>query len=214
MDSYDASYDYRQCDQIWQRVSPEYNPYPDARNHCPQPLPGLQPVPPPAALLPGEQLDPCCMGTVAMQSIDVLKGYIESELSDQRYYVAFARQAPNAQAARALRELGAEEGEHARRLLAVYYLITGACHRPAIACDKIRICSYCEALRGRYHQEACGGFNYIRTADETTDPCLTKLLTELSEAEYRHARRLLELLEQALCTKVTCATPHNSRLTP
>ena len=53
---------------------------------------------------------------------------------------------------------------------------------------------WAEELRRSYHEEACGGLNYARTADSTTDVCLVKLLNELSEDEYRHAELLMKLL--------------------
>ena len=53
---------------------------------------------------------------------------------------------------------------------------------------------WAEELRRSYHEEACSGLNYARTADGTTDVCLVKLLNELSEDEYRHAERLMVCL--------------------
>jgi rubrerythrin len=40
--------------------------------------------------------------------------------------------------------------------------------------------------------------NYARSADGTTDPCLAKLLNELSADEYRHAEELMAMLERAI----------------
>ena len=40
--------------------------------------------------------------------------------------------------------------------------------------------------------------NYLRAADGTTDPCLSRLLTELGEDEYRRADQLLALLERGM----------------
>ncbi|QNL43662.1 ferritin-like domain-containing protein [Oscillibacter hominis] len=189
-------YDYRQYDRIWERVAPTLNPYPAARTQnsaAAAPMTVQE-----EENLPGAEQNPCCMGSQAAESLEVLKGFIEEELADRRYYLAFARQAPNASAGRTLREIAADEAGHAKRLLAVYYLITGECFRPAFSSERISIGPWCAALRGRYHEEACGGFNYIRAAEGTTDPCLSRLLTQLSEDEYRHADRMLALLERAL----------------
>ena len=82
--------------------------------------------------------------------------------------------------------------------MAVHYLITGHCYQPAIVCQQPQLLPWCQALRHRYHAEACGGLNYIRAAEGTTDPCLGKLLTALSETEYRHADTLLAMLSRAL----------------
>ena len=133
---------------------------------------------------PGAQTDPCCMGSAAMESIAVLAGFVEEELADCRHYTAFARQAP-AGARTALQKLAAEEAEHARMLMAVYYLITGKCYQPHVSCDRVYIGPYCPALRERYHTAACTALNYERAAESTTDVCLRKLLQELGEASYR-----------------------------
>lgn len=194
-----STYDYRQYDRIWQRVSPNLNPYPGAAAPAMEPVPGVPSTPPSSSegTLPGAVENPCCMGSAAMEMLEVLKGFIEEELEDRSYYLAFARQAPS-WARQALRDTAAVEAAHARRLMAVYYLITGECYHPALACGSICVGALCPALRNRYHEEACQGLNYIRAAEGTTDPCLTKLLTEFSQDEYRNADRMMELLERAL----------------
>ncbi len=159
------------------------------------PLPPLQGVPP--TELPGAIMNPCCMGTAAAEMLQVLVGFIEEELADQRYYSAAARQGP-AWARQRLREIQTDEGTHARRLMTAYYLITGECYQPAISCARIRIGPWCAALRERYHMEACNALNYARAAEGTTDPCLSKLLEELSKEEYQHSTELMLLLERSL----------------
>ena len=191
-----AGWDRERYEKLWQRVAPGLSPYPPGEygEGMMRPADSRQ-----SGLLgePGAQADPCCLGSAAMESIEVLTGFAEEELADCRHYTAFARQAP-AGARAVLQKLAAEEAEHARLLMAVYYLITGKCYQPHVSCDRVYIGPYCPALRERYHAEACGGFNYIRAAEGTTDPCLQKLLTELSESEYRHANTVLALLEKAL----------------
>lgn len=147
--------------------------------------------------LPGADRDPCCMGTAAGEMLEVLVGFIEEELEDQRQLQALARQGPAWARAR-LRELAAAEGERARRLMAVYYLITGRCYRPRLPADRIGPLRWCETLRARYHDAACNGLNYIRAAEGTTDPCLRRLLEEFSDEEYRQADALLTMLERSL----------------
>ena len=199
-----APYDYRQYDKLWQRVAPSLNPYPGgelpARQETAPEASAPAPTPPgtlPESNLPGAEQNPCCMGTAAQDDLNVIQGFIEGELSDQRYYQAFARQAP-AHARQTLRNIAQDEGEHARRLMAVYYLITGRCYRPSISCDRVYIGAYCPALRERYHEEACGWMNYIRASEGTTDPCLQKIFTELAVDELRHADAMRLLLERAL----------------
>ena len=137
------------------------------------------------------------MGTAAEEMLEVLVGFAEEELEDQRQLQALARQGPAWARAR-LRELAAEEGEHARRLMAVYYLVTGRCYRPRLPAGQIGPLHWCETLRARYHDAACNGLNYIRAAEGTTDPCLRRLLEEFSDDEYRQADALLTMLERSL----------------
>ena len=186
------TYDYRRYDRIWQRVSPTLEPYPAAPEDTTTALTTRQ-----EAQLPGADINPCCLGSAAMEMLDVLTGYIEEELADQRYYTALLRRAP-AWAQPMVQRLAEEEGRHAKRLMAVYYLITGKCYCPAIPCGCIRIEHWCPALRQRYHAEACGALNYARSADETTDICLKRIFTDLSQEEYRHADTISRLLERSL----------------
>ena len=65
---------------VWQRVDPTLQPYP------PQ-----QSTTQPAVQQPVQQpVDVCCMGTAAQEDIDVIRGFIEEELSDRRSYLACA----------------------------------------------------------------------------------------------------------------------------
>ncbi len=196
-------YDYRQYDRVWQRVAPTLEPYPgmdqaapsapEARAETP---PESQPSPP-ESQLPGAQPNPCCMGTAAEEMLEVLTGFIEESLADRQYFLAIARQGP-VWARQRLRDIADDEASHARRLLAAHYLITGQCYRPAVHRSPVCVGQWCAALRERYHLEACSGFNYARAADSTTDPCLIRLLNELSADEYRHADTILRLLERSL----------------
>ena len=114
------------------------------------------------------------MGSEAMELLAVLEGYIEEELEDRRRYLALSRQAPS-WARQTLRDMAEEENGHARRLMAARYLITGQPYRPnrgVAACSARGVGA--EELRRSYHEEACGGLNYARTADGTTDVCLVE----------------------------------------
>ena len=201
------TYDFRKYDQIWRRVAPNLEPYPDLREPA---VPAMTPLAsgaaprasqPPAGEdlehLPGAEENPCCMGTMAQEELGVIEGFIEVELADRRTYQAFARRAP-AFARGTMRDLANASGAAARRLMTAYYLITGNCYRPAVASGRISIDSWCPALRERYHVEACNGMNYLRAGEETTDPCLGRLLKELGEESYRQADQLMALLERAL----------------
>ena len=219
-------YDFRQYDRIWQRVAPNLEPYPGMcamSGVSPAAEPGMagpavpaqpvtpagpaqpvtpampaQPViPPQAGLLPGADANPCCMGTAAAEMLDVLTGYIEDAHSDRRAILALVRIAPG-WARQRLRDIAAELGEQAKRLMAAHYLITGNCYRPSVAGTAPRPDRWCPALRERYHAAACAGLNYARSADDTNDPCLARLLNDLSAASYRHADALMRLLERGL----------------
>lgn len=221
-------YDFRKYDRIWQRVAPGLEPYPasqqssSASNHSQMPASSstvsssdpaltqsaqqkthIQPnMARQESLLPGADPNPCCMGTAAAELLEVLSGFIEEELEDQRQLLALARYASSVRQAsffrQRLRDMAAEEGAHARRLMTAYYLITGECYRPSISCGRIHIDHWCSALRERYHAAACNGLNYQRTAESTTDLCLIRLLNELSADEYRHADILMCILERSL----------------
>lgn len=99
-------------------------------------------------------------------------------------------------ARRLLRQLAGEEGSHARRLMGVYYLVTGCCYQPRLQGGRVERLPWREVLRTRYHAETCGGLRYAQAAEVTEDVCLREIWEELSAAEYRHARQLLSLLEQ------------------
>lgn len=194
-----AAYDYRRCARVWQRVDPTLNPYPDVRATAAMaadtPGDGLSAAERNAELtLPGAQADPCCMGTAALESLEVLQGFIREELADRRTYLFLARRAPTAEARQMFRAIASDEGRHARRLLAAVYLITRERYCPAICYPPLRCDGYCAALRERYHEEVCGGFNYRRASQETLDPCLQQLLLAFSQDEYRHANAMLCLL--------------------
>ena len=194
-----AAYDYRRCARVWQRVDPTLDPYPDVRAAAAMaadtPGDGLSAAERNAELtLPGAQADPCCMGTAALESLEVLQGFIREELADRRTYLFLARHAPTAEARQVFRAIASDEGRHARRLLAAVYLITGERYCPAICYPPLRCDGYCAALRERYHEEVCGGFNYRRASQEALDPCLQQLLLAFSQDEYRHANAMLCLL--------------------
>ncbi len=191
----DAAYDYRRCERVWRRVDPALTPYPDARAAAAVSVQEDGAAEQNAELsLPGAQADPCCMGTVAMDSLEVLQGFIREEMADRRTYLCLAHCAPTAEVRSIFHAIAADENRHVHRLLAAVYLITGERYCPAVCFPTFHYESYRAALRERYHEEACGGFNYRRASQETLDPCLQELLLEFSQDEYRHAQTMLRLL--------------------
>ena len=90
--------DPQRCDRIWQRVSPELDPYPEVRAACREPSrePGAGNIPertgaaavPAAPEIPAES--GCCLAGRAMGSIRLIQDFIEDELADRRAYLAYA----------------------------------------------------------------------------------------------------------------------------
>ena len=137
-----AAYDYRACARVWHRVAPTLTPYPEARAAMAADTAddGLTAAEREAELsLPGAQADPCCMGSAATESLEVLQGFLREELADRRTYLFLARRAPTAEARGVFRTLAEEEGRHARKLAAALYLITGERYCPAICYPPLQL---------------------------------------------------------------------------
>ena len=163
--------DYESCRRVWRRVSPELDPYPEegGASDCPAaPAPDLK----------------------------GLQELIEEELGDRRAYLEAARRAPNPAARRMMQRMADREGAHARQLLAVYYLACGQCYRPALAAGQGERLPWRQALRQRYHQAVWVARQYDQAARGADDPCLSRLLEDLSREERCQARQLMALLEQ------------------
>ena len=163
--------DYESCRRVWRRVSPELDPYPEEREEA-----GC-----PAA--PGPDLRG-------------LQEMIEGELGNRRACLEAARQAPNPAARRMLQRMAGREEAHARQLMAVYYLACGQCYRPALAAGPGERLPWRQALRQRYHQAVWVARQYDQAARGADDPCLSRLLEDLSREERCQARQLMALLEQ------------------
>lgn len=184
-----CAYDYAGCARVWQRVSPELEPYPAAVY---SEVSGRE------ENLPGALADPCCMGTQAAVSLEVLRGFVRAELSARHNYLSLARCAPTAEARRTLRTMAEDEAQHARRLLGMLYLITGKCERAAVQQAEPVSAPYCALLRRLYHEAACAAFNYRRAAEEAQDLCLRAAFSAFADDEQRHADALLTLLARTL----------------
>ena len=217
----DGREDYQLYDRIWQRVSPELNPYPAVRGEqgaqgtggpalrmetpaSPVPLApaaGQSPTgtAPAAANLPGAFPDPCCMGTAAQQSLGVLQGFLDAENQQRARYLCYARRQSRGDRAALLRRMAEWSLSHIRQLAAAAYLITGECSRPALRPVTPRAQSWPQLLRECYHDEVCDRFNYMRAADETLDPCLAELFRSLGEGAGDQAAELFQELTGLMC---------------
>ncbi len=209
------AYDYRVYDQVWQRVTPGMDPFSNdpasagMTEAAVTPTPPVNPAAPAAAApaprqenestLPGAEANPCCMGTEAKDSLEVVEGFLQEELAESRCCQALACRIKNQQAARILRQAAAEKCAAARELCAAYYLITGERYTPAITVEHRHWEDLSQVLLSCYHQEACNGLNYQRAADETLDTCLQKLFARLSEQSYRRAEEVMSLLGKLIC---------------
>lgn len=216
------AYDYRVYDRVWQRVAPGSDPFsadpaaagmteapPEAAPAAPENVPAVAAPAAPAevspaqengeATLPGAEQNPCCMGTPAMDSLEVLEGFVQEELAESRYCQTLACRVRNQQAAQLLSRAACEKRAAARELCAAHYLITGTRYNPAVTVEQLCWENLPQALRSLYHQEACNGFNYQRAADEAMDICLQKMLNRLGQQAYRRADDLLALLGRIIC---------------
>lgn len=204
------AYDYRVYDRVWQRVAPGTDPFstePDNGMTVPEtsPAPAPQAASPVPAqeggegTLPGAEPNPCCMGTEAKESLEVLESFLQEEMAESRCCQALSCRVRNREAARLLREAASEKRAAARELCAAYYLITGNRYTPAVTVEQLCWENLPQALRACYHQEACNGFNYQRASEEAADICLQKLFARLGEQSYRRAEALMALLGRIVC---------------
>ena len=185
-------YDFRQHDRLWQRVGPGLEPYPETTAEA---MPRREELPPAQeSQLPGAEPNPCCMGSEASVSVEVLQGFLREELGDAQVYAYLSSCTPRREMARAFRALSEDEKRHARDLAAAIYLITGKAYCPRVCVEQPDTCDLCALLRSLYHAEACAGYNYARAGEETLDLCLSKLFAAMSADEYRHAELLMKLL--------------------
>ena len=215
-----SAYDYACCERVWRRVAPAENPYPHAGEETAPRLKlrGIERIGfgPHAGeetakntaetgqtenselSLPGAQSNPCCMGTLAMESVEVLKGFVRDELAAKQMYRSFSRSAPTQEARRVFHAISCDEERHARQLMAAIYLTTGETYCPRVCAEQNCRDGYRACLRRFYHEKACGGYNYFRAGEETLDYCLEQMFHAMSKDEYRHADQILRLLSRAI----------------
>ena len=168
--------DYLRCDRVWQRVAPELDPYPEVRSG----VPAVR-----------EEAACCPLGGPAAEQ---LAQFIEQELAGRRLYLGQLRCAPTPAARKILRQIADEEAGHIRRLMGLYYMLTGRCHSAAVPAAEEGPLPWCRFLRLRYHAECAAAQGY-RAAAASAEPCLQAVFAALGEDEFRHAQLLLRLLE-------------------
>lgn len=184
--AHEELYDYRKYDRIWKRVSPELNPYPDVRAEAEE-----------DAAESGESAEQmCCRNGAAPDTAALLEECIDGEAADRCAYLTYIRCAP-AYARRRLQMMAADEERHIRRLLTVYYLLTGSCYRPAIPACPPNGLPWCPLLRQMYHQANADARRYEQMAEGMEDSCLREIFTELAADERCHTRQILQMLEKS-----------------
>lgn len=176
--------DYRGWADVWRRVAPELEPYPETSGS--------------AADAPRENAlagpEPCCMGAGAAGELEVLEGFLRDEIAAAQEFRCAARRASDGAARRAFRGFAAGAERRARELQAAHYLIAARPYRVTV-CRGAQPAADCRGtLRAYYHAAACGGFNYERASEETVDPCLRKLFARLAEESFALADALRALL--------------------
>lgn len=135
--------DYEACREVWKRVAPGEDPYPMADNANTQ-----MSAQDSELTLPGAETDPCCMGSEASVSVEVLQGFLREELGDAQVYAYLSSCTPRREMARAFRALSEDEKRHARDLAAAIYLITGKAYCPRVCVEQPDTGSLC-ALAAR-----------------------------------------------------------------
>ena len=80
-----CAYDPLRCREVWKRVCPGEDVYP---------APAAPPAEEQELALPGAQQDPCCMGSDAVGTIEVLQGFLREELGDAQLYAHLASVLP------------------------------------------------------------------------------------------------------------------------
>lgn len=96
--------------------------------------------------LPGAEANPCCMGSEASVSVEVLQGFLREELGDAQVYAYLSSCTPRRELARAFRALSEDEKRHARDLAAAIYLITGKAYCPRVCVEQPDTCDLCALL--------------------------------------------------------------------
>ena len=185
--------DDRRADAVWQRVSPHLDPYPDVRQQTQEESPRrkdppfVRPAPP----------EPPRRPTKEITETEAVAGAITRELEERRTYQTIARRVPQPMR-RAVEQLAADAGRGARRLMAVYFALTGKRFRPDPVRPRSSAENWLTELRRVYRQCLSAAEQYARWAEGTDDPVLSDALRELAGEKRRQARALMGIWESSL----------------
>jgi len=120
---------------------------------------------------------------------------IAHEESDRAYYLTLARR--GGMGRNEFLAMAEEEGRHARRLKAMWYLAGGDLPQEHFSNTCAVPQKKAEALRERYGEECRGAEEYFALA-KTAKGCVAEMLRSMGEDERRHAQTLLHILERMI----------------
>ncbi|MDR0889116.1 MAG: hypothetical protein LBM28_00535 [Oscillospiraceae bacterium] len=131
--------------------------------------------------------------TLELPLEEALQSFIDDERVNSSTYIALARKA--GRHASALRAMAVEESGHARRLAALYYLLTGREYLTRAREMKMRR-SFREELRLRYNEKLRSGQSYRQAAERWQEQ--EPLFHSLARDEQRHAEIFHGIMQNLL----------------
>ncbi|MCD7947563.1 MAG: hypothetical protein LUG13_04595 [Oscillospiraceae bacterium] len=138
-----------------------------------------------------------CLGNQAVPYGSHLQAFIMEELRNCHLYRSMACRMQGRRA-NTLRTLGTDAQQHAARLSAAYFILSGVRYWPtqdSSCCTSER---YMVFLRTQFLSEQQRAAAYRETASATQDACLRELLNDLADECDSHTRILRSLLEQVM----------------
>jgi rubrerythrin len=142
-------------------------------------------------------MGPNCFGSDSQKYSTQIMQYINDEYHDYLYYTILSRRAPTANGRRIFRNIAAAEMKHARLWASAYFLIIGKRYFPTRSMvGPVKVpTNYSQALRERYMSESADALKYRQFAAGTTDHCLKRMATDISDDERQHAQDILGLIQ-------------------
>lgn len=178
-------------ERVWRRVMPE------DRADCPFTLPEADP-PAESPAVPAAATGPAGTGTADRPSSgpwgEALRQYIDGEVEGWRQCQALARRL-SGRSGRDLAAAAAGELRHAKRLSALYFLLSGVRYWPRSAPAVLRD-PLPTALRERFWAFRQAAETYRAAALRAEDARLSEIFTQLADEESARLRPIREALEQ------------------
>lgn len=153
---------------------------------------------PPPEEVPGEEVPGQAVLPWSESCAAGLEGFMQEmirrEVTDWHHYRCLARKVSGS-ASRTLNAMAAEEMQMAKRLSAVWFLVSGERSWPEKT-GPVQLGDYPNALRDRYLQELQDAGLYDNAATECSEAEFGDVFTEAAQLNRRHAQTLRELVEQ------------------